>query len=245
MRAHAVAEPTRRAVALNPRLLSLRETMVLAGVPEKEKEVRNDISRGVVPTASVLRIETARLCFRWPDVVTFAAVYGNRFLDSVELRKVALKEIYVLASGHGHASYFVGNPHLPPSPFVIEADWNNSFCGCAFAHTLVNIDNYLSIDVGKACEEVKPRVNLYASGLERVEENDAVLGGAAVFKGTRLSVLHIGKMVEAGESIENILEDYPNLTEGDVKFARLYYKARPSVGRPRSDGAVDGRSRNE
>ena len=56
---------------------------------------------------------------------------------------------------------------------------------------------------------------------------------------------YIGKMAEAGESIENILEDYPNLTEGDVKFARLYFKARPSVGRPRSDGALDGRHLNE
>jgi uncharacterized protein (DUF433 family) len=243
MRAYAVAEPARKAVALNPRLLSLRETMVLAGVPEKEKEVRNDISRGVVPAASIVRLETARLCFRWPDVVTFAAVYGNRFLDSVELRKVALKEIYVMAIGH--TPHYSGASYLPPSPFVVEADWDNSLCTCAFAHTIVNIDNYLSIDVGKACEEVKPRVNLYASGLERVEENDAVLGGAAVFKGTRLSVLHIGKMAEAGESIENILEDYPNLTEGDVKFARLYYKARPSVGRPRSDGAANGRRSND
>jgi uncharacterized protein (DUF433 family) len=242
MRAHPMVGPMRKAVALNPRLLSLRETMVLAGVPEKEKEVRNDISRGVVPAASVVRFETARLCFRWPDVVTFAAVYGNRFLDSAELRKVALKEIYILASGHAH---HVGPAHLPPSPFVMESDWDNYFCSCAFAHTSVNIDNYLSIDIGKACEEVKPRVNLYASGLERVEENDSVLGGAAVFKGTRLSVLHIGKMAEAGESIENILEDYPNLTEGDVKFARLYYKARPSVGRPRSDGAINVRDSNE
>lgn len=243
MRTHAAVERTRNAVALNSRLLSLRETMVLAGVPEKEKEVRNDISRGVVPAASVVRMETARLCFRWPDVVTFAAVYGNRFLDSIELRKVALKEIYIISAGH--EPHYVGTAHLPPSPFVIGADWNSLFCDCKFAHARVDIDNYLSIDVGKACEEVKPRVDLYASGLERVEENDAVLGGAAVFKGTRLSVVHIGKMVDAGESIENILEDYPNLTEGDVKFARLYYKARPSVGRPRSDGASNVRISNE
>ena len=243
MRTNAAVERTRNAVALNPRLLSLRETVVLAGVPEKEKEVRNDISRGVVPAASVVRLETARLCFRWPDVVTFAAVYGNRFLDSAELRKVALKEIYIIAAGY--EPNYIGAALLPPSPFVSDADWNSSICGCTFAHSRINIDNYLSIDIGKACEEVKPRVNLYASGLERVEENDAVLGGAAVFKGTRLSVLHIGKMADAGESIENILEDYPNLTEGDVKFARLYYKARPSVGRPRSDGAVNARHSNE
>lgn len=49
MRIHtAIAEETRKAVALRPRLLSLRETMVLAGIIEKEKEVRNDILRGVL-----------------------------------------------------------------------------------------------------------------------------------------------------------------------------------------------------
>jgi uncharacterized protein (DUF433 family) len=243
MRNNAAVDRTRNAVAPNPRLLSLRETVVLAGVSEKEKEVRNDISRGVVPAARVIRFETARLGFRWPDVVTFAAVYGNRLLDSVELRKAALKEIYILATGSSET--VLATAHLPPSPFLLDTDWHHSFCNGVFTHTKVKIDNYLSIDVGKACEEVKPRVDLYASGLERVEENDAVLGGAAVFKGTRLSVAHIGKMAEAGESIENILEDYPNLTEGDVKFARLYFKARPSVGRPRSDGALNARHPNE
>ena len=244
MRNNAAVDRTRNAVAPRPRLLSLRETVVLAGVAEKEKEVRNDISRGVVPAARVVRFETARLGFRWPDVVTFAAVYGNRLLDSIELRKVALKEIYIIATGATSSEELLAT-YLPPSPFMVSADWDHSFCRCAFTHTKVDIDNYLSIDVGKACEEVKPRVDLYASGLERVEENDAVLGGAAVFKGTRLAVAHIGKMAEAGESMENILEDYPNLTEGDVKFARLYFKARPSVGRPRSDGALDGRHLNE
>ena len=93
MRIHtAIAEETRRAVALRPRLLSLRETMVLAGIIEKEKEVRNDILRGVLPAANVIRIDNSRLCFHWPYVLTFAAVYGNRFLDSMEMRRVALEK---------------------------------------------------------------------------------------------------------------------------------------------------------
>jgi len=75
-----------------------------------------------------------------------------------------------------------------------------------------------------------------AHGLERVEEADTVLGGAAVFRDTRISVLHIGKMSERGVPTAEILEDYPKLTEDDVRFAKLYYRARPPVGRPR-DGA--------
>src|SRR5262249_61594558 len=96
----------------------------------------------------------------------------------------------------------------------------------------VDIDDYLEINLGKACTNVRPRINLYADGLNRVEERDPILGGAAVFRDTRVSVLHIGKMAERGVSTTEIMEDY-DLTEGDVEFAKLYFRARPPVGRPR------------
>jgi uncharacterized protein (DUF433 family) len=66
-----------------------------------------------------------------------------------------------------------------------------------------------------------------------ISRRSNVLDGDPVFKGTRLSVLHIGKMFDRGEALENILEDYPYLEGGDIKFAHLYYKAHPTVGRPR------------
>ena len=231
----AVEDRTRKAVALSPRLLSLRETVVLAGIDEREKDVRNDIMRGVLPAANVIRIDNSHLCFHWPYVLTFAAVYGNRFLDSAELRRVALEKVFVAATGcsegSGHAMFHLA---LRTSGITSGVDWCRAIKACTFVRTHVDIDHYLNIDVGKACDDVKPRVSLYADGLERVEENDAVLGGAAVFRDTRLPVLHIGKMAERGVSTEIILEDYPKLTEADVEFARLYYRARPPIGRPRS-----------
>lgn len=229
----AAVDRTRKAVALNPRLLSLRETVVLAGIAEREKDVRNDIAHGVLPAANVIRLDNSRLCFHWPYVLTFAAVYGNRFLDSTELRRVALEKVFVVATGchdGGHAIYALATPHPAVSS---GADWCRVIEDCELSGRRIVIDNYLDINVGKACEDVKPRVNLYAHGLERVEENNSILGGAAVFRETRISVLHIGKMAERGVPIEEILEDYPKLTEDDVKFARLYYSARPPVGRPR------------
>lgn len=228
----AVVDRTRKAVALNPRLLSLRETVVLAGIPEREKDVRNDILHGVLPAANVIRLDNSRLCFHWPYVLTFAAVYGNRFLNSVELRKVALERVFIVATGcSGGPVFQLVHPAMPTG-----IDWYHEIENCEFIHSRVDIDNYLDINLGKACEDVKPRVSLYAHGLERVEENDSVLGGAAVFRDTRISVLHIGKMAERGVATEDILDDYPKLTEDDVKFARLYFRARPGVGRPR-DGA--------
>jgi uncharacterized protein (DUF433 family) len=213
------------AIALRHRLLTLRETMVLAGIVEKEKEIRNDISRGVLSTANVVRSDNARVCFGWPHVVIFAAVYGNRFIDSAELRRVAIEKAFAAARGGREMT-----------PDVSYGDWHRFISDCVSSRTRVSIDNYLEINLGKACNDVRPRMTLYADGLSRVEENDAVLGGAAVFCGTRVSVLHIGKMAGRGANVRDILEDYPSLTEADVEFAKLYYTARPPVGRPPAVG---------
>ncbi|GAA6615014.1 hypothetical protein NUACC26_008030 [Scytonema sp. NUACC26] len=40
-------------------------------------------------------------------------------------------------------------------------------------------------------------------------------------------------MLDKGESLEVVREDYPYLTEEDIKFARVYVKAYPSVVRPK------------
>lgn len=51
-----------------------------------------------------------------------------------------------------------------------------------------------------------------------------IMGGEAVFPDSRLSVRHIGGMLERGERSAVILEDYPYLSERDLIFAHLYVK---------------------
>ena len=84
----------------------------------------------------------------------------------------------------------------------------------------INIDDCLYLDLEKVFETVGPRVDLYLEGLKKIEEKSTVLDGKFVFKNTRLSVLHVGKMYERGEFIENILEDYPYLEGDDIRFAQ-------------------------
>jgi uncharacterized protein (DUF433 family) len=232
MRANiAVAERTGTAVALSPRLLSLREAVVLAGVDEKEKEIRNDLHRGVLPDVRVIRFDNSHMCFHLAYVPTFAVIYGNHWLDGRELRRAVFKKVFAVFDA------------APTSCLEVIDHAFTMMSECARA-SRIDVDNYIAVDVGKACEDVTPRVNTYVRGLARVEEKDSVLGGAAVFRDTRISVAHIGGLAERGESIENILEDYPKLTEADVEFAKLYYRARPPVGRPRrSGGAKDEHSR--
>ena len=60
-----------------------------------------------------------------------------------------------------------------------------------------------------------------------------IMGGQTVFPDSRLSVQHIGQIIDRGESLPTIQSDYPYLSDLDLKFAPLYVKAYPVMGRPK------------
>jgi uncharacterized protein (DUF433 family) len=199
-------------------MASLREAFILAEISDL-KTVRKDIENGWL-TRSVIS-DNRRLWFRWVDVILLGAVYRNHHLTG-SLRKRVLERIK-----------------------EVGCDWTvNMTAVAAFSRTHWNvrkiyIDDCLYLDLEKVVESVGPRVDLYRDGLKKIEENSNVLGGEPVFRNTRLSVLHVGKMFERGETLENILEDYPYLEGDDVRFAQLYYRAHPAVGRPRVNAGAD------
>jgi uncharacterized protein (DUF433 family) len=78
------------------------------------------------------------------------------------------------------------------------------------------------------------RADLYKKGLARIVSDKKVLGGEPVFRGTRLSVRHVGGMRLNGEPTERILGDYPDLSAEDVEFAALYATANPAPSRARA-----------
>lgn len=204
-------------------MVSLRETFILAEISDMKK-VRKDIENGWL-TRSVIS-DNRRLWFRWPDVVLLAAVYSNHFMNG-PLRKRALervKEVEWRDWTFHHASFDATSE-------AWQTRWTNL--------RKIDIDECLFLDLEKVLQTVGPRVDLYLEGLKKIEEKCVVLDGEPVFKGTRLSVLHIGKMYDRGESIDNILEDYPYLGGDDVRFAQLYYRAHPAVGRPRMKAGAD------
>jgi uncharacterized protein (DUF433 family) len=212
-------------------MLSLREVVTLAEIPEKR--VRKDIETGVLETPNVWRLNDARLCFPWDSVFPLAAVYSNAFLTG-RMRKIALDRVKATSL----------NIHCMSEdlhPWVFASDHFSAMP----AYPLVVLDRYVTLDMPAVCEKLLPKVSLYMRGLKRVEEKKDILGGAAVFKDTRLSVVHVGRMVENGETVANILEDYPYLTDADVSFATIYCRAHPLVGRPSTneDLGADAKTR--
>lgn len=205
-------------------LLSLKEVVTLADV--SEKRVRKDIEKGVIIEPRITRMHDARIAFPWSYVVSFAAVYGNDHLD-VEMRRVALSKLDRLIDGSW----------IKTTPDCCVKFARRASASCDYMH--IDIDRYVTLNMARVLHQVSPRLNLYYGGFERIEEREDTLGGEAVFKDSRLSVNHVGKMVENGEPITNILEDYPYLNEDDVRFAHLYYRAHPTTGRPRASDSGD------
>ena len=57
---------------------------------------------------------------------------------------------------------------------------------------------------------------------DRIEINPAVMLGKPVIKGTRIPVYLILENLEAGETVEQLLDAYPRLTREDIQAAIAY-----------------------
>ena len=60
--------------------------------------------------------------------------------------------------------------------------------------------------------------------LDRISVNPEVYHGKPCVRGTRIPVYLILEMLEYGTTIPEILEEYPSLTENDVKACIAYAK---------------------
>ncbi len=58
--------------------------------------------------------------------------------------------------------------------------------------------------------------------LRRISVNPKVMAGKPVIRGTRITVEQILRLLAQGLSPEEILRDFPHLTEEDLRAALLY-----------------------
>lgn len=60
------------------------------------------------------------------------------------------------------------------------------------------------------------------------------MGGTPVFRGTRVPLHLIADLLKGGESMDALREDYPSLSEEQIRLAPLCTRAYPRRDRPRS-----------
>jgi uncharacterized protein (DUF433 family) len=59
----------------------------------------------------------------------------------------------------------------------------------------------------------------------RIKVDHKIMGGVPCIAGTRIPVAMIVRMIAAGTSVEEILEEYPQLVEDDVREALRFAAA--------------------
>jgi uncharacterized protein (DUF433 family) len=210
---------------------SLKEAAVLSRLPEDK--LRREVERKVIAPSHVPTGATHRLEFAESEILYFAMLHA--FADKAELTPRMRRRAWRLLVDWSDRA-----------PAERAGRWTTVYRGGRLRDAWVTslsrgwsetISPILTVNWDALIEDVGPRLDLYRRGLERLEENEEVLGGEPVFKGTRLSVRHIGRMRAKGEPVERIIEDYPYLSAEDVEFARLYAEAHPIVGRPSASTA--------
>ena len=93
------------------------------------------------------------------------------------------------------------------------------------------------IEVSVECKVFRQKVarNLSAFrwGRRRIVSKPDVLGGEAVFRGTRIFLQHIAFLFRKGVPEKEIAEDFPALSSRDLAYARLFSRLGERPGRPR------------
>lgn len=56
----------------------------------------------------------------------------------------------------------------------------------------------------------------------RIQSDPKVMMGKPVIRGTRITVEHILRCLAAGDSVEQLLADYPRLTVEDIRAAQAF-----------------------
>ncbi|NLV46556.1 MAG: DUF433 domain-containing protein [Candidatus Hydrogenedentes bacterium] len=61
--------------------------------------------------------------------------------------------------------------------------------------------------------------------LTRITSNPDIFGGKPIIRGLRISVELVLSLMAQGESMEVLLEDYPDLTQEDIQACLAYARA--------------------
>ena len=65
-----------------------------------------------------------------------------------------------------------------------------------------------------------------------IASNPGILGGTPVIAGTRVTVHSVLGRLQDGETVDDILEDYPDVPRQAIAAAELYARSHPLRGRP-------------
>lgn len=91
----------------------------------------------------------------------------------------------------------------------------------------------VEIDIGRLIGDVMDRAERYRVTRDAwIVIDEAIKGGTAVIRSTRMTVYSVLGRVEHGETTDDILGDNPDLSREAVEVAITYARTHPLMGRP-------------
>lgn len=92
----------------------------------------------------------------------------------------------------------------------------------------VEIGRFFILQLDNLNQELSTITKQFYQWKNQLVTDTNIMGGETIFPESRLSVRRIGNLLKRGETVVNILEDYPFLSKEDLKFALVFVNAYPS-----------------
>jgi len=92
------------------------------------------------------------------------------------------------------------------------------------------------VDVKAVADRLDGDLARYRDAMALIVEDEAIQGGAATFRGTRILVHQIADLLAQGAAEAELREDYPRVTPEMLSAAPVYARAHPRRGRPKAPG---------
>jgi uncharacterized protein (DUF433 family) len=97
----------------------------------------------------------------------------------------------------------------------------------------LQLSDLVVIRLDPAFRDAFKQLSNYQEGRERfIESSPEIMRGEPVIAGTRLPVRAIAERVKGGETVDDLIEDYPSTPRGAFEAALIYAQTHPRRGRP-------------
>ncbi|MFM2043945.1 MAG: hypothetical protein RLY86_2521 [Pseudomonadota bacterium] len=102
------------------------------------------------------------------------------------------------------------------------------------------IGDVVRIDTGRLLAETRHRLALLERARDLIVRDPDILGGTPVIRGTRIPPHALLDRVRDGDTVDDILAEYPQLDRGTVEAALIHAEANPLRGRPKGKPWLPG-----
>lgn len=97
----------------------------------------------------------------------------------------------------------------------------------------LELADHIVLRPGDQIQAIARQLERYGEDRERfIESRPDVMSGVPVITGTRLPVRAVAERIERGDTIEDLREDYPDVSPKAFEAALIYAQSHPRRGRP-------------